>query len=164
MKIRFATLNDIPAAVEVGRQMCAVTRYQRADFNAVRVADNLSAVITQGQQKGTYCFFVAEDHQGHIVGGLIGRTERHFFADFLVATVINYVVLPDRRMSGAGVRLLTAFRKWAQNRDVFELSVGINSGTDLPKLDKFLKRMGFQCVGGNYAMRIGKSASQPVAK
>lgn len=164
MKIRFATLNDIPACIEGGRRMHAATRFAAYDYNAERVAKNLRAVIETGQNgKGTHCFFVAEDSQGQIIGALIGCIERHFFSDLTVASVIHYDVLPEKRMGGAGLRLLTVFRKWAENRGVFELSVGMNSGTDIERMDKFLKRLGFQLTGGNYSLMRGTGAGQAAA-
>lgn len=153
MQIRFATLQDIPACVEGGRRMHALTRFAMYDYNAERVANNLRAVVETGQTgKGTHCFFVAQDGDGQIAGALIGCVERHFFSDLPVASVIHYDVLPERRMSGAGLRLLTAFRQWAQNRGVFELSVGINSGVAIDKMDRFLTKLGFTQTGGNYAL------------
>ena len=155
MQIRFATLQDIPACVEVGRRMHALTRFAAYDFNPERVAHSLRAVIETGQTaKGTHCFFVAQDSDGQIAGALIGCVERHFFSDLPVASAIQYVVLPEHRMSGAGLRLLTAFRQWAQNRGVFELSVGINSGVDTARMDRFLTRLGFTATGGNYALAL----------
>ena len=105
-------------------------------------------------QKGTHCFFVAEDSSGQPVGGLIGCVEKHFFSDHLVASVIHYDVLPEKRMGGAGLKLLTAFRKWAENRGVAELSAGVNSGVELDKMDRFLRRIGFRQTGGNYSLSI----------
>jgi GNAT superfamily N-acetyltransferase len=158
MKIRFATLDDIPVCVEMSRKFHAITRFAVYDYNPERVAQNLRAVIETGQNgKGTHCFFVAESADGQPVGGLIGCVERHFFSDQLVASVIHYDVLPERRMSGAGLKLLSAFRTWAENRGAFELSVGVNSGVHLEKMDRFLKRLGFKQTGGNYAMALQKS-------
>lgn len=158
MTIRFATPSDVPACVEVGRRMHALTRFSSYDFNAERVAQSLRAVIETGQNiNKTHCFLVAEDESKDIIGALIGCVERHFFSDLLVASVIHYDVLPERRMSGAGLRLLIAFRKWSENRGVFELSVGINSGVELAKMDRFLKRLGFQPTGGNYSLHLGKN-------
>lgn len=158
MKIRFATFNDIPVCVDIGRHMHTLTRFAAYDFNAERVAQNLRAVIETGQNAHkTHCFFVAEDDAGQIIGALIGGVERHFFSDLLVASVIHYDVLPDRRMSGAGLKLLAAFRKWAENREVFELSVGINSGVELEKMDRYLKRLGFRQTGGNYALHLANA-------
>jgi N-acetylglutamate synthase-like GNAT family acetyltransferase len=156
MKIRFATLDDIPASLEAGREFHALTRFAGYDYNVERLSENLRAVIAAGQNaKGTHCFFVAEDDHAKFCGVLIGCVERHFFSDHLVASVIHYDVLPDKRMSGAGLKLLTAFRKWADNRGVFELSVGVNSGVGIEKTDRFLKRLGFAQTGGNYSLTIG---------
>lgn len=159
MKIRFATLNDIPACIEGGRRMHALTRFSAYDYNAERVAQNLRAVIETGHAKGTHCFLVAEDNAGQIIGALIGCVERHFFSDLLVASVIHYDVLPDRRMGGAGLKLLTAYRKWAENRGVFELAVGINSGVELEKMDRFLSRLGFRRTGGNYSLSLARPSN-----
>lgn len=164
MKIRFATLNDVPACIELGRRMHAITRFAAYDYNAERLAQNLRAVIEIGQNAHkTHAFFVVEDPAGQIVGALIGGVERHFFSDLLVASVIHYDVLPERRMGGAGLKLLAAFRKWAENRGVFELSVGINSGIELEKMDRFLKRLGFRQTGGNYALSLRPGSDNQLA-
>lgn len=153
MKIRFATLDDIPAFVELSRTFQARTRFRDYAFNPERVANNLRAAIEN--PRGTHCFFVAEDAAEKPVGCLIGCVERHFFSDQVVASVIQYNLLPEKRMGGAGLKLLTAFKKWAENRGAFELAVGINSGTDLAQMDSFLRKLGFQQTGGNYSMVLG---------
>ena len=150
MKIRFATLDDIPAFVELSRTFHDLTRFKEYDYNPERMAANLQAIIEN--LRGAHCFFVAEDSAGKPVGGLIGCVESHFFSDKLVASLIHYDVLPEKRMGGAGLKLLTAFKKWAENRGAFELTVGINSGTDLKQMDSFLRKLGFQMTGGNYSM------------
>lgn len=158
MIIRFATIKDIPAFVELGRYFHGLTRFRSYEFNGDRVAAQLRAVIDAGQDKnGTHCFIVAEDSNHKAIGGLIGCVERHFFSDQIVASIIHYDVLPERRMSGAGVRLLSAFRTWAENRGAVELSAGVNSGTHIDKTDKFLRRLGFVQTGGNYALALNLS-------
>lgn len=152
MKIRFATDEDIPAFVELARTFHALTRFRTYDFNADRLIANFKGVIDN--PRGTHCFFVAEDSEGKQIGGLIGCVESHFFSDKLVASVVHYDVLPEKRMGGAGLRLLTAFKKWAENRGAFELSAGVNSGTDIDKTDRFLRKLGFQRTGGNYSMTL----------
>lgn len=153
MKIRFATLDDIPPFIEMARTFHALTRFKEYDYNAERVAAHLSAVIEN--PRGIHCFLVAVDASGAPVGGLIGCVESHFFSDKLVASVVHYDVLPEKRMGGAGLKLLTAFKKWAESRGAYELAVGINSGTDLAQMDSFLRKLGFQMTGGNYSMVLG---------
>jgi len=155
MKIRFATLDDIPSFVELARTFQSHTRFKDYDFNAERVAANLRAAVEN--PRGTHCFFVAVGSAEQPVGCLIGCAERHFFSDQVVASVIQYNLLPDKRMSGAGLKLLTAFKKWAENRGAYELAVGINSGADLKQMDSFLRKLGFQMTGGNYSMVLGGS-------
>jgi len=152
MKIRFAKMEDVPALVELGRAIHAVTRFKQFEFKPERVVGNLTAVIQD--KRGIYCFLVAEDASGKAVGGLVGCLERHVFSDQMVATLVHYDVLPEKRMGGAGLRLLTAFRRWAENRGAFELSAGISSGTDLNKMDRFMRRLGFELTGGNYSLML----------
>lgn len=157
MKIRFATLADVPVFVELGRSFHSMTRFASYDYKPERVAQQLRAVIETGQNRnGAHCFFVAEDSQGQPVGGLIGCVERHFFSEQPVASVIHYDVLPEKRMSGAGLRLLMAFKKWAENRGAVEISAGVNSGANLDRMDRFLRKLGFRQTGGNYALALTK--------
>lgn len=155
MKIRFATLDDIPVFVELAPRFQEHTRFRSYQFNPERITANLRAVVEN--PRGTHCFFVAEEAAGKPVGCLIGCAERHFFSDQVVASVIQYNLLPENRMGGAGLKLLTAFKKWAENRGAFELAVGINSGTDLRQMDNFLRKLGFQMTGGNYSLVLGSA-------
>ncbi|WP_428633931.1 N-acetyltransferase family protein [Sedimenticola sp.] len=155
MKIRFATMEDIPVFVEIGSRFHAISRFANYDYNAQRVADSLRSIIGKGQDdQGTHCFFVAENSEGEAVGALIGCVEKHLFSEQSVASVIQYGVLPEKRMGGAGMKLLAAFRKWAENRNAFELSIGVTSGMDMAKTDRLLRRLGFQQTGGNYSLSI----------
>ncbi|MDX8391214.1 MAG: GNAT family N-acetyltransferase [Mariprofundaceae bacterium] len=154
MSIRFAVLDDVPVFVEMGRLFHANTRFKVYDYNPQRIAENLHAIIEN--PNGTHCFFVAENSRKKAVGCLIGCVESHFFSDKLVASVIHYDVLPQCRMGGSGLKLITAFRKWAENRGVFEICAGVNSGVDIDKMDSFLRKLGFELTGGNYALPLGK--------
>lgn len=150
MNIRFAEPSDVPAFVQAGSRVHGATRFRSFDYDADRVAQSLRAIIAN--PAGPHCFIVAVDKREEPIGWLIGCVEQHFFSGRLVASVINYGVLPERRMGGAGLRLLTAFRRWAQNRGAVELNAGVNSGTDLERADRFLRRLGFKFTGGNYSL------------
>lgn len=156
--VRHANLKDIPSFVEAGRLVHDATRYHIYDYDTRKVANTLQGIVENPQ--GGYCFIIAEDGSGQPVGWVIGCVERHFFSDQVVASVINYGVMPDRRMSGAGLKLLTAFRKWAENRGAFELCAGVNSGVDIEKMDRFLKKLGFRLTGGNYAILLQPTAAK----
>lgn len=152
MIIRFATLDDVQAFVDMGRRFHSLTRFRIYDYKPEMVRQQLTALI--GHKAGTHCFLVAVSADQQPVGGLVGCIESHLFSDQPVATLIHYDVLPEHRLSGAAVRLLTAFRKWAENREAFELCVGVNSGVDLEKMDRFFRKLGFEVTGGNYALKL----------
>ena len=122
MTIRFATLQDVPALVEVGSRMHALTRFRTQPYIAQKVAQAFSDVLTQGQSK--YAFLVAASAEKRVVGALIGVIEQQIFSDSLTASVMHFDVLPDARMGGYGVRLLKAFEQWCANRNVVEISLG----------------------------------------
>lgn len=58
-------------------------------------------------------------------------------------------------LDGQRDQRFTEFKKWAENRGAYELSTGVNSGTDPKRLDGFLRKLGFKCTGGNYTMVMG---------
>ncbi len=151
MPIRFATLADIPALVEGGSRMHALTRFRKQPYNAQKVAQAFSDLITQGQ--GKYAFLVAAGADGRVVGALIGVMEQQIFCDAHTASVMHFDVLPEARMGGYAVRLLKAFEKWATNREVVEINFGINSGEQLETLGRFASRMGYTKTGENFVKR-----------
>ena len=152
MTIRFAKVEDIPPLVEAGRRMHALTRFRQLHYDEPRVARAFADLIRHGV--GKYVFFVAEDSAGSIVGALIGVLEQHLFSDQLTASVMHYDVLPEVRMGGYGVRLLKAFERWAANRKVVEIGLGINSGVDLDRMSRFAVRMGYQKIGENFVKGV----------
>lgn len=148
MPIRFATLNDIPALVALGKRMHAITRFKSFAYNEARVAQALDAAMSKGN--GRYICFVAEDSTQRVVGVLLAVLEQHIFSEQLVASVLHYDVLPESRMGGYGVRLLRAFEQWSKNRKVAEISLGINSLTEMDAVGGFVSKMGYVKVGENF--------------
>lgn len=148
MGIRLAALSDIPALVEAGSRMHALTRFRNQPFNAQKTAEAFASLIHH--DKGRYVFFVAEGAEQRIVGALIGVLEKQIFSDAYTASVMHFDVLPEARMGGYGVRLLKAFEQWALNRKAFEIYFGINSDVEAGTLERFASRMGYRKVGGNY--------------
>lgn len=159
MNIRFATLADIPACVDLGYRIQRSTRLSRFPYDREVVEKNLRSLIITGQQhRRSHCLLLVEDAEGKVVGGLIGCIESHLFSHRPVANLIAYGVHPRHRMSGAAVRLLKAFVEWAKRRGVDEVNVGVNSGVDIDRTERFMKKMGFAKTGGNYAMRLKQNS------
>ena len=148
MTIRLATVEDIPALVALGRRMHAITRFRNFDYSEERVARSLRHVLEKGETR--YVCFVAEDGLKQIVGGLLAVLERQVFSEVLIASVMHYMVLPEKRMGGYGLQLLKSFERWASNRRVGEIALGINSGSEIETLAGFVRSMGFRKVGDNF--------------
>lgn len=155
MNIRFATLDDIAACIGLGRKLQQMTRFAHFPYEPARVEEQLRRLITIGQQvRRSHCVLLAEADDGQLAGGLIGCIESHLFSSLPVASVIVYGVLPERRMSGAALRLMKAFIRWAQQRGAKELNAGINSARHTRRSERFLQKMGFIRTGGNYALDL----------
>ena len=148
MPIRFALPADIPALVELGARMHALTRFKTQEYDRQKVAQTLADLVSSTKNK--YVLFVAESAKGQVAGTLVGVLEQQIFSDALVASVMHFDVLPEFRMGGYGLRLIKAFEQWAKNRKVIELQFGVNSGVDMDRIGKFAVRLGYQKVGENY--------------
>jgi GNAT superfamily N-acetyltransferase len=159
MTIRFATLADIPALVQLGKHMHGLTRFKVFDYDEAKVAASLQAALESGQ--GRYVSFVAQDSAGQIAGGLLAVLEKHMFSQQLTASIMHYDVLPAKRMGGYGVRLLKAFELWCKNRQVVEINFGINSVEDaqeMQRLNGFAQKMGYAPVGANHSKTLAIAA------
>jgi GNAT superfamily N-acetyltransferase len=154
MAIRFATIEDVPALVELGRRMHAITRFRTFPFKEERVAQSLRSALGEG--KSRYVCLVAEAGDKQVVGALLAVLERHMFTDQLTASVMHYDVLPERRMGGYGLRLMKAFEQWAANRKVAEIAFGVNSGGDSAQIGAFARKFGFKPVGENFVKEMAE--------
>ena len=74
------------------------------------------------------------------------------FSRALGATALALFVAPEHRGGMAAFKLLHGLRRWAQNREVAEISIHVTSGVHMARTDKLLKRLGFRMTGGNYSM------------
>ncbi len=148
-KIRLAEPKDLQALVQGGARMHQLTRFHAQPYNPQKVAQAFADLMNAGTA-AKYLFLVAENAQGHIVGALIGLVEQQIFSNAWTASVMHYDVLPEARMGGYGVRLLKAFEQWAKNRNVIEITLGVNSGVETETIGAFVKKMGYTKVGENY--------------
>lgn len=153
MAIRFATLEDIPTLVEIGHSYHEESRFKRYGYDPVKLAANLKALIED--KSGVRCFFVADDANKQPYALIIGCIESYFFSNEPVAQSMIFWVHPKHRGGSAALKLVTAFRKWAENRKAFEVAIGVNSAVHIDVADKFFKKLGFQLTGGNYSMALG---------
>jgi GNAT superfamily N-acetyltransferase len=154
-QIRFATAADIPELVQLGVKVHSEMKQASLPFNADRLAGQLNACLNPVKQN--YCVLAAES-DGVIVGVIWGYIAQHYFSDAWVATEYMFYVRPEFRGTPIAVRLLHAYRKWAENRGASEVMICMTTGVDVERFDRFLRKMKFDYVGGNFSMRL-KGAS-----
>jgi L-amino acid N-acyltransferase YncA len=152
MGIRFATVADVPAMVALGRIMYARTRFAKYQYEDEKVANALEHALTKGKDR--YVCLVAENAKLEICGLLLATLDQHIFSHLLVASVMYYIVRPEDRLGGYGVRLLKAFEKWSSNRQVAEINLGINSEVQMEIVGRFVKKMGYSKVGENFVLSM----------
>lgn len=157
MKIRLATKEDLKAIVEMGRVMAAESRFAPYGFNH---AKSTQVVETMIGNPSMACMLVAVRADGEMVGVLAGYITEFFFCDAKVAQDRWFYVYKQHRGSPAAVKLLLAFRRWAENRGAHELNLNMSVAIDMGRFNRLMTRMGFSVVGSNFSLPLGVSGME----
>jgi hypothetical protein len=150
MKIRPMEIGDVDALITLARIYVQESRFNGFPFDEVRVRASLLHMINSPRSDHFSC--VAHTSDKKITGALIGSIGSYFFCDRTVATSVFFFVDPAERGGFAALKLILAFRAWANNRQASELYIGIASGVLVERTGKFLQRIGMRFTGGNYSM------------
>ena len=157
MKVRFATVDDLPALIDLGRRIHAESRFRGFSYDPSKLLQTGQRVLNS--TTGTHCCFVAEASTGKLAGVFVGCVEEYFFSRDRIANSILIFVDPAYRGGAAALKLIHAFRTWALNRQAIEVSISIASGVTIDRTDRFLKRIGLKLTGGNYALSLASQSS-----
>lgn len=150
MEIRRANVDDIETLVGYWRTVHAHTVFAHLTFDEVKLASVIRGLIED--RSDASCFLIAAKTDGTACGVLIGQVDAYYFSNDPVAKVVFYWVREAHRKGPAAVKLMLAFRQWAQNRRVKEIVIGVTSGQEIASTDRMLKKMGGRLVGGNYSI------------
>lgn len=151
MKIRFATLEDIPVLLDLGEMMVAESRFRPYGLNRDKSTQVLTSMIGNPQQSSV---LLAERGGGEVVGMLAGYVVDFFFCDALISQDRFFFVKPEARGSSAAVKLLFAFRRWAEARQVRELNINMSVAVDMQRFNKMMMKLGFRCSGSNFSLAL----------
>lgn len=149
--IRSARLIDWPQVMKLAQAMHAESRFSKFQLKEEKLRK-----VFEGQLNNprVACCLLAENDDEKVVGMLVGYVVELFFTNALIAQDRVFFVLPEFRGSSAAVRLLTAFRKWAENRGVKELNINMSVAIDMPRFERFMLHMGFTNCGSNFYYRL----------
>ncbi|MEJ7686956.1 MAG: GNAT family N-acetyltransferase [Variovorax sp.] len=150
-QIRLAVSADEDAVLSLGRALHAESRFRNTALNVARTRVAIRALI-EGAPAG--CVLLAEHRHAGVIGMLAGYVSEYFFADVRVAQDKCFYVLPQYRGSAAALKLLIAFRRWAENRDARELCVNMSVDIDQERFGRFMRHMKFSACGSNFVLAL----------
>lgn len=146
--VRFAVAGDLPALVELGRAMHVESRYGWMVYAADRVWKQLEELI----ERKDWCVLVAtEAASAELEGFLIGSIHQYLFANDFAANLEFFYLTPSRRRGLTAMKMFTAFRRWAANRGVSEITLSNRFGANEAYVGKLFARLGMPAVGGMHA-------------
>lgn len=153
MKIRFAESKDFAAVYALSVKMHAESRFRTYPLSVSKVQASIESIMVDPK---IGCILLAESAPGKVVGMLAGYVVEYFFSDTLVAQDRVFFVQPEHRGSSAALKLLIAFRRWAENRGAVELCININVDIETNRVEKFMKHMSFKSCGSNFVLQLQK--------
>jgi hypothetical protein len=157
VKIRLPACGDIPHLASFGPVAFQESRFAGSGYDSTKVEAKLLELVRR--RPTSQCFLVAESADGQMAGVLIGCIEKLFFNDEYSARCLIVFVTPAFRGSSAAVKLILAFKRWAENRRAVDLCIGIAGGVHPARTDRFLKKLGFRLDGGNYSVDLRQSST-----
>lgn len=150
MEIRCLEYADIPETVELARKFVEESAFSRFQFSHEKMAANLSLAVTHPHI--AFCHVV--EHEGRLVGALVGYISEFFFGPDLIASDSGWFVLPEYRGSRSAVKLLKNFEKWAKANGAKEVAMGVSTDVSPEKTGALLQKLGYKHVGGNYKLAV----------
>lgn len=147
MKIYLSELKDIDDLMALGRRMHQESRFKVYPMNQAKTRASLEKLISNPLAG---CILLARNEAGQAVGMLAGYVVDYFFSDALVAQDSYFFVAPEHRGSSAALKLLIAFRRWAENRNASELCINMSVDVDQERFNRFMAHLGFRNCGSNF--------------
>lgn len=156
--IRAARHEDFDRFIVLARAMHDESRFRRYPLDEAKVKELFAIHIDRA---AVACLLVAERADGQLVGMLGGLIVDFFFSDARVAQDRVFFVVPEARGSSAAVRLLAAFRRWAENRHADELSINMSVAVDMGRFNRLMSHLGFACCGSNFHLPLPTGTRTP---
>lgn len=141
MTVRRATVDDLPALIEMAKQEHATSRMAHLPFDEIKVQHSFGEFIT-GMATSVF-----------ISGGgfIMGMVQPLLFNRFWNAYEMAWFA-----SDGSGMALLKAFAKWAKDMRAIDLVVHNYAGiVSADKFTRVMQRMGFDALGGAYSKQLG---------
>lgn len=145
--IRTATVQDLPAMLDLGQLLHESSSYARYSFDR----DKVAAVLMRAMKEGG--LFVATA-KGLVVGGIAGGIAEFWFGRDVHGFDYSFFVHPEHRHGITAFKLLLAFEAWCKSRGATEIRIGITTGIDVESTTRFYEWHGYAKNGALFTKGI----------
>lgn len=140
--IRDATVNDIPALLDMGMRFHAGSAYAKLiEPSRLAVQATLKSLI----ELPIGCVIV-DERDGALVGAILGVLVPHFITGQQIATELSWWVDPEHR--GAGLRLMERLEEWARDRGAKFITMV--EPPENPRVGQLYERHGYMLLEKSY--------------
>lgn len=144
MGIRQATLDDLPALINLGELMHAESpRFSTITFSPARLGHTLAALV----QSPMGFVWVTETEAGEVVGGMVATAFQHWASDDLMTTDLALFMAPEHRGGTAAARLARKYHQWARDLGAKLIQQGVTTGVHTDQTVQLLERLGMKRCG-----------------
>lgn len=142
MRVRVATLPDVPAMVALGQEFIKeAPNYKSRPYIAENAAKHFTNLV-----KGGGVIFLVE-HQNQIIGGFVGRIGGDWFNNTKIAFDDVMYVKPEFRKTRAAYVLIQTFIGWAVDMGVDRIQCGTTTGVESKACIRLYEHFGFTQYG-----------------
>lgn len=150
--IREASLSDIDALVALGE-------FFAPKAGAARFSEKMFRPEIRKIIKSPHAIVLVAEHEGSIVGALVGQICKVWYSEDLYATDLAFVVRPE--YSGYYAWLMAKrFVRWARSESrVVEVTMQVSSGMEsADRTGAMYQALGMSRVGGCYTLNFQRKA------
>ena len=144
--IRNATLDDIPEALELAREMHQESRAAKFDFSEYRVATLLEQLIT-----GDDGIVLVNEVNNRINGGLIAQVFTQYWGYTKSSQDLALFLTKEARGGIVYLKFIKEYVRQAKLKGVEDILIGVTSGINTDMVDSLYKYAGFLPIGNVYA-------------
>jgi L-amino acid N-acyltransferase YncA len=141
--IRPATHEDLDRIVQIGAALHSETdHFSRCRYVEDKVRKFIGTLIESDDG-----FVMVVERDGAVIGGMAAVSVEQWFSTDKIATEISVFILPEFRGGMDALRLLRAFRQWAERKQVAYAMAGISTGIHAEKTKLLYEASGMRYVG-----------------
>jgi GNAT superfamily N-acetyltransferase len=147
--LRDLTRDDMPALLELAREMHQAGVYSAYPMDEARVAYILTALIDAPE-----ALTIGYQIKGDLAGAFLGEIIQDLWVDVRLAVNQMVYVRKASRSSKAGFSLIEAYTKWAEQRGADVMHFTVYAGINNDAVGRTLQRLGYAPSGGAYNKEI----------